>query len=468
VLEENDNEVTFSLTDCFRILKKKWAMVLGIFLAIVIVTTIFSFLTPPSFQADTTLRIKQPHGISSSLLDQLPAGDVLQNKQLMSTYIEIIKSRTVIEKVIDSVFAKREEKPTYESMLDSIDAQPVKDTEVLKISVRGGTAREAQLTANTLVKVFIERITELSRAGQSQVRQFIGERLKASSIDLTQAEDALEAYKREQQIVAPEEETKAMVEQLSEIDKLDAANQVELVSQQAKLNMARQQLGKEQPGFVADNAIITQYKSKLADLQVQLVGLLEKYTEKHPEVIALKAQIDETKQKLNAEAAMVVKAESGSMNPVHQALLESEIQAEAQIFAVQAEKDAIAKIMNDKEKNLIQLPSKEQGLVRVTRNVKVAEQIYGMLAQRYEEAGITEVMQPTDVQIIDTAVAPEKPVKPNKRMNILIGAILGLFAGCGSALLWAVFHQTINDSKDVENYLDLPVIGKIPKYETTR
>ena len=90
-----------------------------------------------------------------------------------------------------------------------------------------------------------------------------------------------------------------------------------------------------------------------------------------------------------------------------------------------------------------------------------------MLAKRHEEARISEVMQPTDVQIIDTAVAPspDRPIKPNKRLNVMIAAFLGLFVGVGLAFTLEYLNKTITTTEDVKNYLDLPVIGRIPEFD---
>ena len=140
---------------------------------------------------------------------------------------------------------------------------------------------------------------------------------------------------------------------------------------------------------------------------------------------------------MNLEIARVINADASSVNPVHQNLVQGKIQAEAEIAAAQAQKNALERIIGLEEHNLNKLPAKEQGLVRVMRDANVAQEIYIMLAKRYEEARISEVMQPTDIQVIDVAVAPDpdKPIKPNKKVNILIAGLLGLCVGTGLAFI---------------------------------
>jgi uncharacterized protein involved in exopolysaccharide biosynthesis len=257
-----------------------------------------------------------------------------------------------------------------------------------------------------------------------------------------------------------------VIDRLSEINKLAAGNTVNQATAGAKLATAQQQLSEETPGFVADSPLIQQYKGKLADLEVQLVGLLQNYTAKHPQVVAIQAAITETRVKLNEEINRVVTSQAPSMNPVHQGLLQSKMQSEAELAAANAQRRAIDQVVQQSEQELSILPAKEQGLAKVMRDATVAQDIYVMLAKRHEEARISEVMQPTDLQVIDEAVIPDKPVSPKKTLNMIIAGVLGLFIGFGWAFLQEYLHKGIRNVEDVDYYLSLPVLGNIPDFDS--
>jgi len=454
------DETGLRLKDIFRTLKKHRMIIISVFLFAVVAAAVTNFFLSSTYEAETTLRVKQPPSLANSLLADLPV--IMNAKQLMSTYSEILKSRTVVQAVIDRTQSKKATVPTYEAMLGRINIQQIRDTEVLRVHVQADSPAEAQYVANILVEAFIERLTYLAHSEQTVVREFIGERLKESRNELERAESTLQQYKQEQNIAAPQEETKALVERQSFIDKIAAENTVALASNQAKLASVRRQLDQEKPGFVADSYLIQQYKARLAELEVQLVSLSQNYTDKYPQVVAARAAIAETKNKLNSEAARIVSAEAPSTNPVHLALLQGKIQSEAEIEAATAQKEAIDRIFTQGRQELIQLPGKEQGLARVMRDASVAQEIYIMLAKRHEEARINEVMQQTDIQVIDVAVAPGGPIKPRKRQNVAIAALLGLMAGIGLAFIIEHMNKTISSVEDVSYFLDLPVLGSIP------
>ncbi len=460
------DETTLDLRDILKTLKKKRKLILGTLMLFVSIAAVVSFLIPPTYEAETSIRVKQPKGLASSLLADLPTGNPMGTKQLMSTYAEIIKSRTVVQEVIDKTQADKDEIPGYEAMLKRITTQSLKDTEILNVKIQAGSPEEAQLVANTLIEVFLGRMTALVRGEQSTVKEFIGQRLKESKAELEQAEALLQRYKQEQKVVDPSQESKALLDKVASIDKLAAENKVALAASKAKLSSVGQQLGSQSQGTVADNALIQQYKAKLTELEIELVSLSPNYTDKHPKVVAIRAAIKETKAMLAAEIGRVVNSESPSINPIYQGLLQGQIQAQSEIAMAAAQQQAINQIILEGNGEVAKLPAKEQGLIKVARDANVAQEIYIMLAKRYEEARISEVMEPTDVQIIDKAIAPEEPIKPKKALNIVLAAILGLFVGTGIAFLTEFINKTIRTAEDVKHYLDLPVIGSIPDFDS--
>lgn len=70
-----------------------------------------------------------------------------------------------------------------------------------------------------------------------------------------------------------------------------------------------------------------------------------------------------------------------------------------------------------------------------------------------------------NIQVIEQAKMPENPVSPNKKLNILIAFVLGIMVSVGLSLLLEFMDNTYKSKEDVENYLDIPVIGVIPEFD---
>ncbi len=462
------NETTLDIKQIIKTLRKRRGLIGKIFFAFVIVAAVVNMLIPPTYEGELMLRVKQPKGLANSLLGDIAGGSPMATKQLMSTYAEILKSRIVVERTIAEnkigLDKDDKEKPLakYQDFVNRITTQLVRDTEILRVKVKAPSQLEAMVWTNSLVDNFLARITALVRQEQSTVREFVGERLKEARRELDRAESALAEYKITQKIAAPAEETVAIVTRLSTANQLMAQNEVMLAAAEGKLANAQRQLGSQKAGFIADGPLIQQLKAKLTELELEQAKLLQLYTEKHPRVTAVRSAIGETRTKLNNEVARIVNAESPATNPVHIGVIQARIQAEAELAAGGAQRVALQKVMAEGEAELAKLPSKEQGMGRVMRDALVAQEIYSMLAKRYEEARISEVMQPTDAQVVNPAVEPDERIRPRRTMNVAIAALLGLFCGLGTSFFLEYMNRTIRTADDVKEYLDLPVLGAIP------
>ncbi len=100
------------------------------------------------------------------------------------------------------------------------------------------------------------------------------------------------------------------------------------------------------------------------------------------------------------------------------------------------------------------------------RQVSINEANYKLYLTKFEEAKISETMDRqkiANVSVIEPATPPLKPIKPKKRLNVMIGGFLGLFAGIGMAFLIEFIHPVFRTREDVDQFLGLPVLVTLPK-----
>ncbi|AET70582.1 capsular polysaccharide biosynthesis protein [Desulfosporosinus orientis DSM 765] len=95
---------------------------------------------------------------------------------------------------------------------------------------------------------------------------------------------------------------------------------------------------------------------------------------------------------------------------------------------------------------------------------QLATAIANTMASEFSKA-VIEIKKVDSVSIVDTAVVPDEPVKPNKKLNILIAFAVGLMVSVGLVILLEYLDNTIKTSDDVESVLGIPVLGVIPTYE---
>ena len=414
-----EEEITIDLRELAHIVQKNARFIAKVTGGCIAVAGLYLLIASPVYESDSLLRIKQPKGIGSSLLESMPMGNAMASKQLMSTYAEILKSRSVIVPVIEQTEEADSDGKymRYEDYIKNrIVTNPFKDTEILKVTVNANTPEGAQKANDLIVNGFLQRLTSLVREEQKTTRAFIEERVVASKAELEAAESALTEYKKASKILSPTDEMKLAADKMGIVDKLRAENKVALATAQAQLSATDQQLGGEAKA-TADNAVIKQYNAKLAELETQRIDYLDKYTAKHPKVIETEDAIANLKSKLQQEIAKVASLQAPSDNPVHQQLLTSKFGSEAAISVAESNLAELERLDKRNQEDVERLSEKEQKYLSLMRDVSVADEIYIMLAKRLEEAKVAEVAVSTEVQVVDTATLPEDPVKPSYKFR---------------------------------------------------
>ena len=463
-------EVTIDLRELAQVVlanKKKIAAITAAFMA---AGGAYLFIAHPVYQSDSLLRIKQQKGLGDSILANLPSGNAANDKQRMMTDAEILKSRNVVLPVIEATEEpdKNGKLPTYENYVAGhIVTKPYKDTEILQVSVTGKSPEQAQQANDMLVQGFIQRLTDLSHEEQKDTREFLEQRLADAKDELTKAEDKLQKYQAENKMYSTDDQMKQVTEKLNIVDKAKAENQLNLETAQAGLKSVNSQL--DSAGVaIADSPAIQQYKSQLAQLEATKASYIGKFTDEHPKMQEVDHQIATAQQSLNDEIGKIVAQQAPSSSPVQQGLLADKFKDEAAIAVANSKADALAKMDAENEALIASLPEKEEGYVRVKRDVDVTNEIYVMLAKRLEEAKIAEVMVPNEVQVVDEATLPEKPVKPRKLLVMAIATVLGLLVGMGGVIAHAMLYRKLRTADDIEKELGLPVLGMIPDADTTK
>jgi uncharacterized protein involved in exopolysaccharide biosynthesis len=118
------------------------------------------------------------------------------------------------------------------------------------------------------------------------------------------------------------------------------------------------------------------------------------------------------------------------------------------------------------QKKLRDLEGYEKQLNALLRDVAINESNYELYLTKFEEARISEAMDQqkiANVRVIEPAAPPFKPIKPKKRLIVLIGGFLGLFLGVGMAFLIEFIDPVFRTREDIDQFLGLPVLAVLPK-----
>jgi succinoglycan biosynthesis transport protein ExoP len=217
---------------------------------------------------------------------------------------------------------------------------------------------------------------------------------------------------------------------LMQYDQTIAKLQVETETSQAKLQEITGQLAAQNAAVlkynIADNVGIQQIRESITKKQVELIEQQQRYTDKHPNVILLKKEIEELRGKLREEVSQSVESQANTLNPVQSVLLKGKLEAEAGVSAGQAALVVARKIQADNEKEISTLSAGSVTYIGLARQAKIAQEVYGVLVKNYEQTRVQEAMENLDIQIVDEANLPKRPASPNKMLITMIGGVFGM------------------------------------------
>lgn len=196
--------------------------------------------------------------------------------------------------------------------------------------------------------------------------------------------------------------------------------------------------------FIAVHSNVPELLNRLAVNKIEIAKLSEKFRAKHPTMIAATNQLNETKKELDLAVASAAAAVNNEYLR-HKANFESSQERLAQ-----------------KQKELIDLDRIRPEYDALLRQLEVSRELYNHYFSRMQQASVKVDTSGQTARIIDRAVEPPRPYKPNIPLNLAIGLVLGLAVGFGLVFLLAFMDDKVKSAYDIESVLGVPLVGIVP------
>lgn len=443
----NNNDNTIDLRKLFSVMGEQKKVIIPIIVLCTVIAIIVALVLPKSYQSNTLVRIKSSGSSNLSGYAAMAAGfgiDVGGSSSASpENYIELMKSREVIQPIIDGLDMDEEkkEKMTTDGFIKSnLEITNTKKTDLINITAYGKTPEEAQMISQSVADNFLTLMTKLNKEGNSSTINFLNDRMAIAKEEMETAENKLQAYQQEKGIYSPDDQTKALVDKLDDYDKKIAQLEAQEQANSAKLQDVTGQLEQQNSSLleynISDSDAIMSLRTAIVNKQVELVGLEQRYTEEHPDVIQAKQELAELKRSLDREIQSAVNSKSATLTPVQGNLLMEKVQTETAKAVTSASLDALKSKQQEAEGNISTLSADSVEYMRLLRDKNITSEVYTNLVKAYENTRIQEAQESMDIQIIDAANLPREdmPAKPNKKLIVVIGFVLGVMISFGYTL----------------------------------
>lgn len=441
---EKEESIDFGRLKDIMLQRKK--VVGGIVVGCTAVALVAGLVWPKTYESTTTVQTRMTGSQLAAGSGAMAAAAALGIGGTSSptlTYVELMKSNTVLQPIIDELDWPEDDKEflTPEKFAKkNLTIENTKQTNLIKVTAKGKTPEEAQMISQHVVDNFLDMMTGMNKETQSLLVQFLNERIDQAKQESDDAAKKFAAYQKEHKIYDPETQAKGLIGQLQAYDDAISKMQVQAESGQAQLDTANAKLNEMKAGSQAyninDNETVQGIRKQIVAKQVELVGLEQKYTENHPSVIAAQDQLSKLQQSLANEVNAVVSSNATSLNPAQAELLKTQAQAQATVATAQASEAAIKSQRDSKQKELGDLPSGVVDYLELERDAKIKNEVYVNLVKQCEQSRVQQAMDSMDIQVVDSASLPfaEKPVWPRPKLMTALGFVFGWILAVGYSL----------------------------------
>lgn len=448
-MEVNNNETTIDLRKFLDVIKEKKIILVAIIAICTIIATIAAFVMPKQYSSSSMVKTRSASDINNvpvmltNIASQLGMDTGNADGNSPETYIEIMKSRAVIEPIIEDLDLPEEEKEkmTVDGFVKSyLELTNIKKTDLINITAYGKTPEEAQEINQKLIDSFNSLVTKIRDDNTNYAIESLKQKVEQSKEDVNIAEDKLSSYQQEKGIYAPDEQVKAIIDSLNSYDKAIAQLQAEADGDNAKLAGVTGQLEQQNAALleykVSDNTNVGNIREAIVNKRVELVGLEQRFTAEHPDVIRAKEELNSLNDSLNKEISNAVSSQSVTLSPVQSSLLQSKLETETKIAVDNASLEALKAKEAEAQTSIANLTSDNVEYARLLRDAKMKSDIYTTLVKYYEQSKINETNKAMNIQIMSepSLSREDMPAKPNKKLIVVIGIVAGIVISFGYTL----------------------------------
>ena len=441
----NREEDTIDLGRLLSIIIANKKVTGGIVAVCTVLAIVISLLLPKTYTSQVTVQTASGDmgmGGAAAAMAAITGGSMTSGKA--ATYMELMKTRVVLEPIIEQVFDDIEPDKRLDAenfAKKNLNIANTKGTQLISVEAKGRTPEEAKYIADNVVGNFLELMTTLNKENKSLVVSFLDERIATAKKEADESAQALEEYSKAHKLYGPGEQTAAQLEKSVAYEKTLGELAVTKMAQQARLSSVASQLGEQNSDAMkynmADAPSVQRLHNAIIDKETELVKMRMLYQEKHPSVVRAVTELEELNRQLSDEVQKVVSSQAVNVNENQAELQMARYQAATALAVANASEAKVQALQNKADEDMAGMADDILEYQKLAREAGIKQEIYNNLTKQIEQAKIQQTMESMDIQVVDPANLPdeEKPSGPRKKLIAAIGFVIGCMISLGYSLV---------------------------------
>jgi exopolysaccharide transport family protein len=471
----NGEEDSIHLLDYWRLIVARRWTVIAVLFTVTALTLLWTFKQTPIYEARVALQIDRENPNILTFKDVYEVET--STDDTLRTQFEVLKSRSVARRVIEEMslddnpefkqsdvaglgryiayvrsFFPRTTPPNSEpdrlrpiidEYLLRLSVTPVRLARIVAVTFESEDPVLAARVINAHAENFIEQNFQYKWEATQKASVFLKEQLTTLQSNLEKAEDRLQAYSRENQILFTEQGRNTAIERLQQLEEQFTEAQADRFNKESFDTLIRVGKTDDLPQ-VLSNELITGLRTRLTELQREDSELGVTFAPDYPRRKRTRSQIEQIEKTIATEMGRIIR----TVQAEYAAAVERE-----RLLAEETERQR--EVVNRINEQIIQYNI-------IKREVDSDKQLYEGLLTRLNEAGVSAELRASNIRVVDRAEVPDRPVRPRKALNLALGLVLGLVCGVGLAFFREYMDNTIKTSEDITHFLNVPTLGLVP------
>lgn len=327
-------------------------------------------------------------------------------------------------------------------------SQPTRDANIVNVSYQGSDPELVRDIPNALAAEFIALRRSVHSTEARSTATFLREQLGTIRGQLTDAENRLQSFRQQEQVVDLPVEASTQVARQAQMEADRGMMEAERSSLAALIGEARR--AERAPGDASPYRRLVAFPSLLRNqAAAQMLQSLTEVESKRADMLTRRTADDEDVMALTRRAAEL-EGQLGSLVTTYQQGLASQVAS-------------IDGTLGKFERRMDRIPGKQLEFARLSRQTKVLEDMYGLLQTRLKEAEITQAVQDPSVRMVDRAELPMSPAGSHKGLLLGLTGIAGLLVGVGAGMVREYRDGSVHSRDDVQAATGFPVLGWVPR-----
>jgi uncharacterized protein involved in exopolysaccharide biosynthesis/Mrp family chromosome partitioning ATPase len=355
-----------------------------------------------------------------------------------------------------------------QSITQSLTVSGSKESNVISLSYEAHSPKLAQEVVTKIIELYLDKHISVHRTVGSY--EFFIQQTERLRDALSQTAKDLRDIKNRTGAVSVEEQRRIILNWIAALQQEMEQTDASVAASRAKLGIMRQRLAALPETLVTEkvsglpNQAADRMRERLYELQLKEQDLLSKFTENSLPVLEIRRQIREALALLFKEERTRTQVTQG-LNTAYQQLQYSLLTEDATLSSLEAKSQVLREQLSRAQGELRDLNDNEVHITQLKREMNIQEELYRKNAESLEQARIGQALELdkiSNINVVEPATYPINPIRPNKKLNVAAGFLLGLLGGIALAFISEYGDRSLKTPGDILGKLQLQTLATVP------